>query len=123
MRIFLDDSTRRTRIIKEKIDVVDIKTASACITVICDMMDEDTVIRTLFLDQDLEGEYQDSNESNCGMEVVRWLESKLLADKIERIIVHSHNSVAAEEMVDRLRRFGYNTWRVPFGVLQNILED
>lgn len=125
MKVFLDDNPRRTAVIKSKINVVDIETAAACITVIRDAIDEDRTIKTLFLDHDLGGkEWQNSDDTDCGMEVVRWLvEYHWNAINIERIIVHSHNTGAAEIMVDKLAQAGYNVFRIPFNVLKNILGD
>ena len=124
MRIFLDDNPRRTKAIKNRIDVIDVETATECINTISHMIDRDTVIQTLFLDHDLGGQhFQDSSEQNCGMEVVRWLEAHFIEAYIEQIIVHSHNIKAAEIMVDKLAQVGYNVMYVPFRILENITKD
>jgi hypothetical protein len=67
----------------------------------------------VFLDHDLGGNiFQDSSESNTGMEVVRFLcENKL---PIEKIIVHSLNTSAANYMCIDLERAGYTVIRLPF---------
>jgi hypothetical protein len=69
----------------------------------------------VFLDHDLGGEvYVDSGREDCGFEVVRWIEQN--KPRIDSIVVHSHNNVAASQMVIALSRAGYNDVHfLPFG--------
>ncbi len=83
-----------------------------CIARLVDPWDE------VHLDHDLGGEiYVDSSREDCGMEVVRWLclqpKEPLLATWF---FVHSHNADAAVEMVQSLRRHGYQAVYRPFGI-------
>ena len=68
----------------------------------------------VMLDHDLGGQvYQNSEEENCGMEVVRYIERTRPAIKV--IIIHSWNAPAAREMRERLQRAGYDAAYEPFG--------
>ena len=69
----------------------------------------------LMLDHDLDGlEMVDPIEYNCGTTFVTLLEAPHLV-KTAQIIVHSHNSVAAENMMAILKRKGYTVVKLPFG--------
>lgn len=69
----------------------------------------------LCLDHDLgERVFVNSNNINCGMEVVRFLETQWNISKNTFIIVHSWNFEAAKEMVYRLTRLGYKAVHIPF---------
>ena len=54
----------------------------------------------------------DSDESNTGMEVVRWLETH--RKEIGTVVVHSLNTPAAQAMIERLTCAGYHAVHVPF---------
>ena len=72
------------------------------------------------LDHDLGGEtYVNSERDDCGMAVVRWLES---LSKEERkmfegtlFICHDHNLLAGFNMVSRLKKIGLIAKQIPFG--------
>ena len=65
------------------------------------------------LDHDLGGEsFVDSDREDCGMEVVRWIESHLPV--IGKIIIHSSNPEASYQMFWRLRAAGYSVVRERF---------
>ena len=65
------------------------------------------------LDHDLGGEsFVDSDREDCGMEVVRWIETHL--PDIGKITIHSSNPEAAHEMFWRLRAAGYSVVRERF---------
>lgn len=113
--LFLDDSQKRVDV---AIDHFEEET-------LCIAMDAETAIRYLavaeepwdlvMLDHDLgDHVFQDSNEENTGMEVVRYIEFNL--PKIKRIIVHSWNPGAGREMEQRLTKLGYPTTYAPFEV-------
>jgi DNA-binding NarL/FixJ family response regulator len=116
MRIlFLDDDPVRTaRFLEREPDATCVETAGECINQL-HHYDWDQV----FLDHDLGGEiYVESGREDCGMEVVRWLEQNHC--DISRIIVHSYNHAAAEQMVERLKATGYaRVHRIPFANLFN----
>lgn len=65
----------------------------------------------LFLDHDLEGKiHVDPSDPNTGSEVVRWIVKN--NPQIGKIIVHTHNSNAAKDMVESLAAF--NVERIRF---------
>ena len=102
--LFLDDSEERIKTFKEYCPHAHIvTTAHECIRAI-DSQHWDFV----YLDHDLGGEtYVDSGREDCGFEVVRHiLKTK---PSIKRIIVHSHNTPAAQRMADALTCAGYKT--------------
>ena len=67
----------------------------------------------LMLDHDLGGEiYVDTNYSNTGSEVVRWIEKN--KPEIKEIIIHSYNHSAAMMMIETLIRCGYDAKRILF---------
>jgi hypothetical protein len=116
--IFLDDADQRWYQFQSKIpQSVRAETADQCIKMIKDSPNIDW----LFLDHDLGGEaYVKSSREDCGMEVVRYLCKDLRTESINRIVVHSHNSVAAEEMFNKLKDAGYSVRLVPF---YNLIES
>jgi hypothetical protein len=116
--IFLDDADQRWYRFQSKIpQAVRAETAEQCIKLIQDS----TAITWLFLDHDLGGEaYVNSSREDCGMEVVRYLCKNLRIDSISYIVVHSHNTVAAQEMFNKLKDSGYNVRLVPF---YNLIES
>ncbi len=122
MKIFLDDDTLRTKVAEDKIGCVIVSTVTECIEKIKQETQEKS-IEVLFLDHDLGGtSYQDSDDPESAMEVVRWLENNSMVDKIELIIVHSHNRFAAPIMVSRLDLAGYTVSRLPFRTLKKIVS-
>jgi hypothetical protein len=69
---------------------------------------------TLFLDHDLGGEaYVDSMREDCGMEVVRWMEAN--RPPVSEVVIHSHNPVAASQMVIALKKIYSDVHYLPFG--------
>jgi hypothetical protein len=68
----------------------------------------------IWLDHDLNGEvFVDSNRSDTGFEVVRWICSNLPNIKCP-IFVHSLNDEAAPRMVQALQAVGYESDWIPF---------
>ncbi len=116
--IFLDDDNQRWYRFQAKIpNSVRVETADGCIRLIRDS----AKIDWLFLDHDLGGEaYVNSAREDCGMEVVRFLCADNLTKTISNIVVHSHNTVAALEMFNKLKDAGYNVRLVPF---YNLIES
>ena len=95
--LFLDDRGERLDIAAARYkddDLVLMRTAEEAIFVLRHTTkDWDLVC----LDHDLGGEsFVDSNRSDCGMEVVRWIE--MHKPIIGKIIVHSSNPDAAHKM-------------------------
>jgi hypothetical protein len=67
----------------------------------------------VFLDHDLGGRVAvDSADPDTGMEVVRWIIEH--CPKIERIIVHTLNKSAGQNMVSKLHEAGYWVLWIPF---------
>lgn len=118
--IFLDDDNQRWYRFQSKIpNSVRAETADECICLIRDS----AKIDWLFLDHDLGGEaYVNSAREDCGMEVVRFLCADNLTKTISNIVVHSHNTVAALEMFNKLKDAGYNVRLVPFYNLIDAIE-
>jgi hypothetical protein len=116
--IFLDDADQRWYKFQAKVPAaVRAETAAQCISLIKDSL----IIDWLFLDHDLGGEtYVSSSREDCGMEVVRYLCKEPRTKSISKIVVHSHNSVAAAEMFNKLKDAGYNASLAPF---YNLIES
>lgn len=113
LRLFLDDDPARAEAFFDKYpDAHWVQTAGDCINEL-----KEKTWDEIHLDHDLEGEwFVDSERTDCGMEVVRWLVAEprthLMAAKF---IVHSHNQNAAMGMVSQLGLAGYYVIEQPFG--------
>jgi CheY-like chemotaxis protein len=116
--VFLDDDHQRWYRLQNRIpQAVRVETAAECINMIKDSPEIDW----LFLDHDLGGEaYVKSYREDCGMEVVRYLIAEKLNKSIHKIVVHSHNTVAALEMFNKLKEADYDVRLVPF---YNLIES
>src|SRR5687767_3523341 len=69
-----------------------------------------------FLDHDLGGEtYCEGSRTDCGMEVCRWIVQN--RPRLRRIIVHTLNLPAAENMVWTLQNSHYHVTYIPFTLL------
>lgn len=103
--LFLDDNPNRRRAFQSRYPHATIvENVEQCID---SLMSEDQW-HTVSLDHDLEGEiFVNSDRDDCGMEIVRYLEQLDHKREIGRIIVHSHNIDAANEMALRLKACGY----------------
>lgn len=111
--LFLDDDGKRHGIAC-CIGDVGVRTAKDCIYMLQRYKDRNDRLDILSLDHDLGGTvFQSSDSPECGMEVVRYLETHRC--RIGQVIVHSLNWTAAIEMVKRLRAAGYSTVYRPFG--------
>jgi len=115
--LFLDDSERRIQIATDFFENLK-EDVSLCIAMNAHVAIEylgltEEPWELVMLDHDLGGQvYQNSDEENCGMEVVRYIERT--RPKIERIVVHSWNAPAGREMQERLQQAGYDTAYQPF---------
>lgn len=70
------------------------------------------------LDHDLGGQtFVDVNETDCGMEVIRWLCREPREHlRAARFFVHTHNTIAGMLMVLQMRASGYSAEFRPFGI-------
>jgi hypothetical protein len=111
--LFLDDDPARAEaFLTENPQAVWVRTVPECLGQLVASWDE------VHLDHDLGGKtYVDVNESDCGMEVIRWLCNEPrdhLRDA--RFFIHTHNSLAGLLMVLQMRSRGYRAEFRPFGV-------
>ncbi len=112
-RLFLDDDPARAAVFTARYpDAVWVQTAPECISRLAEHWDE------VHLDHDLGGEhYVDSSRDDCGMAVVRWLteEPRRHLARVH-FSIHSHNMIAAYEMLLRLQAAGLKAKASPFGI-------
>lgn len=109
--LFLDDNPyRRKTFLLKNLGATCVETAAECIAAL-----QEKSWDIVHLDHDLGGEtYVDSTLENCGMEVVRFLCRN--KKNIDKIIVHSYNNYAAQNMTTALRNNGYDVEYIPFGL-------
>ena len=109
--LFLDDNLERiARMTSASPHAVIVTTAKEAI----DKIASCPIWGTVWLDHDLNGErFVDSGRTDCGMEVVRWLEKT--HQPVYSFMIHTCNERAAIEMQQRLEGAGYS-WvqRIPF---------
>jgi len=85
-------------------------TANMCIE---HLMTNDA-ITVLYLDHDLKGIFQSPDSTNCGMEIVRWIEQNAeRVRNIKMVSVHSMNYKMGRKMAKRLRAVGLNAFANP----------
>ena len=110
--MFLDDDPARAEtFLSENPEAVWVETVAECLIRLVENWDE------VHLDHDLGGRtFVDTNENDCGMEVIRWL-CKEPRDHLRqtRFFVHTHNSIAGLLMVLQMRASGYKAEFRPFG--------
>lgn len=124
MRILFldDDSYRYKQILRARgynttIDWVE--TAQACI----DKLSHHDMYNQIWLDHDLGGEvYVSETNINTGSEVVRHILREELPIKCD-IIVHSMNTVAANNMVAVLQKAGYSAVYMPFSLAKKFWDE
>ena len=115
--LVLEDDPKRIEVFKSvlggKHAVSYVETARDCIDLL-----ETEKFDVVFLDHDLGGEvYVSEAHTNTGSEVVRWLMLHV-QDLDPYVIVHSHNTVAAERMQSNLQRAAFShVYRIPFATL------
>ena len=111
--LFLDDSERRISIAEEYFADDTFLAAQTSYTAIEYLRLAEEPFDLVMLDHDLGGVvFQNSKEENCGMEVVRYIERT--RPQIKKIIVHSWNVPAGQEMLARLQNAGYEVSYEPF---------
>jgi len=110
--LFLDDSEPRLNVARNTFGNEELylaNTADMAIWLLSKTGPWDLVM----LDHDLGGQiFQDSFETNTGMEVVRYIERTM--PEIREIIIHSWNTSAGHDMMKRLKKLGYNADYQPF---------
>jgi hypothetical protein len=110
--LFLDDDAARAEnFLGRHPEAVWVQTVEECLEQMLEGWEE------IHLDHDLGGkQYVDVNQTDCGMEVIRWL-CKEPRDHLKktRFLVHTHNSVAGLMMVLQMRVSGYYAEFRPFG--------
>jgi hypothetical protein len=111
--LFLDDDPVRAEVfLGENPQAVWVQTVAECLEQLVERWDE------VHLDHDLGGRtFVDVNESDCGMEVIRWL-CREPRDHLReaRFCIHTHNSLAGLLMVLHMRSSGYRAEFRPFGM-------
>lgn len=119
--LFLDDCPDRTKTFRS---LVPFATTVETVQEVLDHITKlDEPLDLLLLDHDLGGEiFVNSEDDDCGMEVVRWLCKN--EQDIKHVVVHSHNSRAGYEMMQKLRESGYKAIYIPFInlITSNIME-
>jgi hypothetical protein len=111
--LFLDDDRQRAEnFLKENPEAVWVTTVAECIARLDQPWDE------IHLDHDLGGKtFVDSNDQECGMEVIRWLCKEPRTHlKDSRFFVHTHHAAAGLLMVLQMRGYGYKAEFRPFGL-------
>jgi len=111
--LFLDDDPARAEaFLTDYPQAIWVQTVPDCLSQLADPWDE------VHLDHDLGGQtFVDINESDCGMEVIRWLCGQSRDHLRETLFfVHTHNSLAGLLMVLQMRSSGYKAEFRPFGV-------
>lgn len=122
MILFLDDDSNRAatayqRMLPSKRDkTIWCTTAQEAISVLDDAYYRDR-LEEVHLDHDLGGEqFQDPNDKNCGMEVIRFIESLNSSDLQHiKFTIHTWNGAAGVEMRERLTKLGLKVVYSPFG--------
>lgn len=114
--LFLDDSISRRKTIQSRYPWATlVETAEQCIQLL-----EKHSYRVISLDHDLGlTDYQNSIEKNCGMEVIRYLETHQENSNLDNGVIwilHSFNVHAAVEMEARLLKLYKNirVFRIPY---------
>jgi hypothetical protein len=117
--LFLDDDPNRAALfLKNHPEAIWVTTVSECLDRLTEPWDE------IHLDHDLGGKmFVDSTDTDCGMEVIRWLCKEPRRHlKKSLFYVHTHNVTAGLLMVLHMQGGGYRAEFRPFGLdLQQVL--
>ncbi len=110
--LFLDDDPRRAEVfLSENPQAVWVETVDDCLAKLARAGTRSTSITTWAARR-----FVDTNQVDCGMEVIRWLCKEPRPHLRETFFfVHTHNSVAGLLMVLQMRSTGYNAEFRPFG--------
>jgi hypothetical protein len=118
--LFMDDDPKRAEVfLAMRPFACWVKTAQDCIDQLKYPWDE------IHLDHDLNGEvYCDSSRDDCGMEVVRHIQSGACEHlKDAHFVVHTYNHIAAVLMVRCLRDNGFKAVYRPFNRPNDPIRD
>lgn len=112
--LFLDDNSNRWKEFNKSAGkthkVKWVETAKSCIKAL-----ETNSYDEVFLDHDLGGKtYVNTQDANCGMEVVRYIVKNREKFIDTKFIVHSWNPPAGNEMCDKLCELNLKCCYVPF---------
>lgn len=110
--LFLDDDPSRAHSFLERHpEAVWVETVEECLLRLAEAWDE------VHLDHDLGGKkFVDTNQVDCGMEVIRWLCKEPRSHLRETFFyIHTHNTFAGLLMVLQMRESGYKAEFRPFG--------
>jgi CheY-like chemotaxis protein len=108
--LFLDDNPDRRKIFKKHNPATDLAETAGEATAALEHNAHDTVS----LDYGLgNGIGKGARPPKTGLEVVRWIVKH--RPEIRQVVVHSCNALAADRMVQVLRKAGYHSFRRPFG--------
>jgi hypothetical protein len=110
--LFLDDDPNRAALfLKDHPQAIWVTTVPDCLARLAESWHE------VHLDHDLGGKmYVDSTDTDCGMEVIRWLCKEPRPHlKRTRFFVHTHNATAGLWMVLLMQCGGYKAEFRPFG--------
>lgn len=118
--LFLDDNPKRIAKFRQAVPYATIvETAKECIEQI-DKEEWDWI----FLDHDLGGEkFVDSDRYDTGMQVVRHLIGCRQDHPKPRIVVHSLNGLAREQMCLDLTLAGYEALPLPFPLVSRFADE
>jgi hypothetical protein len=111
--LFLDDDpVRAEAFLIDNPQAVWVQTVAECVERLTEHWHE------VHLDHDLGGKtFVDVNETDCGMEVIRWLCREPREHLREaRFFIHTHNMIAGMLMVMQMRQTGYWAEFRPFGL-------
>lgn len=120
--LWVDDSSSRAAIAYQRMSVdkrnsvMWCRTAAEAISILGDPKYREELVE-VYLDHDLEGPYyQNTLDSNCGMEVVRFIE-KQNSKEFEHILftIQSWNGFASQMMKEHLEKLGLKVTYKPFG--------
>jgi hypothetical protein len=111
--LFLDDDpVRAEAFLIENPQAIWVQTVAECIDKLSENWDE------IHLDHDLGGKtFVDVNETDCGMEVIRWLCREPREHlRTAQFFIHTHNTLAGMLMVLQMKESGYSAEFRPFGL-------
>jgi hypothetical protein len=111
--LFLDDDPLRAELfLRRHPEAIWVKTVAECLLRLTETWDE------VYLDHDLGGKiYVDTAQSDCGMEVIRWLSREPRPHlRQTSFVIHTHNAPAGLLMVVQMHAGGFKAEFRPFGL-------
>lgn len=122
--LFMDDRTKRLMYALQELSVSYDVTITACIPETLRFLSK-YEWNEVWLDHDMNGhDFQDPDERNCGMEVIRYLEkTSWPSDRRKPLFrIHSSNLTAANEMIVRLKRIGFEAYYNPISANRDYMQ-